>query len=122
MAFKVNNAGTIIEFETQAEHDAWVADHSPTPDMTEIINEQIREIIGKDATRTLIKAIRTNITNGADKITVVKLLTPVLMFLSDGFIQDARDMANSEPTTSVFTTARKNFVLSEIDKALVLAP
>lgn len=82
--------------------------------------DAVLEKIGKDCMRVIIKAIRTQVPNGADRITIVKLLNPVFTLLGDGFIQDARDMANAEATTAVFTTARKNFVLSEIDKALLI--
>lgn len=116
--YKVINGAETLYFNTQAEHDAWVAQHSPTPDMTEIILDQKRELIGKDAMRSLIKAIRTQVTNTSDRIVLAKLLTPVFMLLGDGFIQDARDIANAEATTTVYTAGRKAFVLGEIDKAL----
>lgn len=88
--------------------------------VNDIIKDEIREKIGKDAMRAIIKAIRTQVGVASDRITLGKLLTTVFMLLGDGFIQDARDMANAEPTTAVFTAPRKAFVLSEIDKAVAM--
>jgi hypothetical protein len=115
---RIYNGTEWLEFETQAEYDAWIASHSPMPDMTYVILDERKELIGKAAMRSIIKAIRGLSATSADKITLMKLLTTVLMLLGDGAIQDARDMANAEPTTTVFTASRKSFVVSEIDNAL----
>jgi hypothetical protein len=115
---RIYNGTEWLEFETQAEYDAWIASHSPMPDMTDVILDERKELIGKAAMRSIIKAIRGLSATSSDKITLMKLLTTVLMLLGDGAIQDARDMANAEPTTTVFTASRKSFVISEIDKAL----
>lgn len=84
------------------------------------LQDSIRDKVGKDVMRVIIKAIRTQVTDSGDRITIAKLLTTVFTLLGDGFIQDARDMASAEPTTTVFTSARKTFILSEIDKGLAI--
>jgi hypothetical protein len=125
--------GYIINFpDGSSDHIAigdYIIEDSPTNirviriaeyNASQTLRDDIAEDIGRATSRTLTKAIRGLSTNGSERITLAEYLCTVFVFLGDGQILDARDMASGKPLTSAYTASRKTFVVTEIEKALAL--
>jgi hypothetical protein len=110
--FIIENSPTDIRLIRRTEYDSNSA-----------IKAEIAEQVGRATNRNIIALIRALLTSGspisnADKLIIAEYLCTVFVFLGDGFIQDARDIA-SKGTTTVYTASRRTAVLAEIDKALL---
>ena len=118
MKIKVNNNGTIIEFDTQEEHDLWVSTHSPTPDLTNLIKNFEHESLGKKVISDLYVALKGQNLTQAQEADILNRVAIVFVALGFGFIRGSRDIANGLSVGGNLTLARKNFILSEIDDAI----
>lgn len=117
---KLFNGTTIIEFETDAEHDAYVASISPTPDLTDFIKNAEHELIGKQVIKDLYVALRQQNLTQAQEGDLLNRLTGVLMALGFGFIRGSRVIANNLTVAGSLTQGRKDFLLAKIDAAILL--
>lgn len=115
---KININGVITEFETAEEHDAFVAQHSPTPDLTNYLKSFEHEEIGKSVVKELYVTLRNQNLTQAQEGDLLNRIYPVLGTLSDGFIRGARVIANNIPVAGQYTQPRKDFLLAKIDEAI----
>lgn len=73
---------------------------------------------------TLQDALREEVRNSsltlAQASTLFVYVADVLLALKLGWLQESRVICNALNTTTVFTTARKNFMLARIDEAIAL--
>ena len=120
MKQKVNNNGIIIEFDSQAEHDAWVAAHSPNDEqLLAKIEANLRaEAVGKDLIRDLYRTLKDQNLTDAEEGDLLNRIYPILGTLGDGFIRGARVICNATPTGGQLTAGRKTFLLNVIDQAI----
>lgn len=115
---RIYNGTDWIEFETQAEHDAYVQSISPTPDLTQIKNQIIREQKGRELANDLfVKLNEQNLTD-AEEAQVINKISTVMVALIAGSLRGARIICNALTTDAVFNNARKNYLLNQIDKAI----
>lgn len=107
---------TVAQFEfvgTVEEFDAWLlADPF-------LINQR-HEMIGKTVVRDLIVVLRQQNLTQAQEGDLLQRIMPTLFALNDGFIQGARWMAGNLTVAGELTAGRKNYLIGEIDKAILL--
>lgn len=116
---RININGTITEFETVEEHDNFVNQLSPTPDLTNILKSLQHEMLGKEVVRDLYVTLRQQNLTDVQEGDLLNRIFPVIASLGDGFIRGARVIANNIVVAGQYTTARKNYLLSKIDEAIL---
>lgn len=105
-----------IEFETDAELRAYIQAHS-TPDTISqyfIIVYNERQFCNSFQSLLLAKLREQAMTN-ADRITLLNTLKDAMNSLSWGDVNVSRYYFNSIATTSLWTAARKTWVLQQFD-------
>lgn len=107
--FIIESSPTSIRKVSRAEYDT-----------NDTVRAEIAETVGRATNKALIVGIRSAPITGAQKITLSEYLCTVFVFLGDGFIQDAHDIANGKALTAIYTQARKDFVVGEAVKALAI--
>lgn len=115
---RINNNGTITEFDTEAELNAYIATISPTPNMTDYIKNLEHEALGKDVVRNLYRTLRAQNLSQADEGDLLNRVFPVFCALGDGFIRGARVIASNLTVAGQLTTNRKNYLIARIDEAI----
>jgi hypothetical protein len=83
-----------------------------------IIQDYIRESIGKELVKELWKDLDAMNLTEAQDLDLVNRILPVLVCLGDGFILRSRKVLNTMTTAGQLTLARKNFILNKIEQAL----
>lgn len=117
---RINNNGTITEFDTEAEHAAAVNTISPTPDLTNHLKNLEHEQIGKNVVRQLYVSLRAQNLTQAQEGDLLNRVFPVLCALGDGFVRGARVMANNLTVAGQLTQVRKDFLVARIDEGILL--
>lgn len=122
--FTINNNGVITEYETQTEHDAAVAVLS----QNDFVKLARRLSMSKEYTLCLgvlddlrdefKKQVEESNMTVAQATTLFTVVRDTFLALQCGWLQEARVIANNTATTAIFTTARKNFLLAQIDGAI----
>jgi hypothetical protein len=113
--------GTIwIEFDTQAEYEAYIATNSPTPDLAGYLKNELHEQLGKEVVRNLYRTLRDQALTQANEADLLNRIYPVLGTLSHGFIRGARTMANNLVVGGQLTQVRKDYLIARIDEAILL--
>tara|TARA_R110000868_G_scaffold199747_1_gene446358 strand:- start:1107 stop:1472 length:366 start_codon:yes stop_codon:yes gene_type:complete len=115
---KVDYNGTIIEFETQEAHDAWVDARSPTPDLSNLRKSLEHEFIGKEVIRALYITLRDQNLTQAQEGDLLGRINGVFVALGFGFIRGAKVLANNLVVAGQLTTQRKDYILAQIDEAI----
>lgn len=116
---RININGTITEFDSVEEHDNFVNQLSPTPDLTSILKSLQHEQLGKEVVRDLYITLRQQNLTDAQEGDLIGRIYPVIGSLGDGFIRGARIIANNIAVAGQYTTARKNYLLGKIDEAIL---
>lgn len=115
---RIFNGTVWTEFETQAEHDAYVASNSPTPDLSVFYRNERAEILGKAVVRDLFVTLQNQNLTQAEEGDLLNRVFPVFCALGDGFLRGARVIANNLSVAGQLTLARKNYLLARIDEAI----
>lgn len=122
--YPLNNGGTIINFSTLAERDAWIAAHSPNDSAKSARralmakeNELCSEVIDdlRDEFKKQVEDGNMTVSQATTLFTVVR---DTFLALECGWLREARMIANNTPTTAIFTAGRKTFLLTQIDAAI----
>lgn len=82
------------------------------------VKNLIHETIGKELVRELWRVLKNQDLDEAQEADLLNRIYPVLGCLADGFIRGARVMCNNTATGGAFTTARKNYLLTQINNAI----
>lgn len=82
-----------------------------------VLQNIIREEVGKDLIRTIWAALRGSNMTDANKAGVSVAITPVMVMIITGEIQAARFQANATTTTASYSNGVKTALLGLIDEA-----
>lgn len=112
------NGSEWIEFDTEAEHDAYIAANFPNPPTNFILQQARREQLGRELVADLGHVLQEQNLTQADEAAIVNKIATVITALAAGFIRGARIICNALTTDSVFTPGRKNYLLNRIDETI----
>jgi hypothetical protein len=124
----LNNNGVVTTYETRAEYEAAVAaisQNDPVKLARRLLmdkeNVLCREVLDdlRDAFKKEVEDGNMTITQATTLFTVVR---DTFLSLQCGWLRESRMIANNTATTAIFTTARKNFLLAQIDAAIARLP
>lgn len=82
------------------------------------LNQSVKEKAGADLMKTIFQALKDGAQSDADKHLIMKEVSYVLLGISMGKIQQARDLCAVIPVQAPFTNGVKNALLSMIDNTL----
>lgn len=114
--------GVPTEFNTEAEHDAYIASHSITNAtlIQNLFEAQKNEMVGKDLIRDLYQMLKQQNLTQAQEGDIINRITPVLLALIAGFVRGASPICSGIATGGSFTVGRKNALQNAIDAAILL--
>lgn len=110
-----------LEYLSEGQNGNWNIDFK----IITILNRSRNAELGTEVIDNLNNALRTEVTNGtitvANAAALLNRIPAVMLYIDLGWLEESRILLNNMSTdANALTTARKNYILAQIDQAIAL--